>query len=419
MSKQLLIERFTLVSSALHEKAGQGSYRVLSEAGALHMVIQVPATRLDERNDNGRVYSQTIMESALHKAEGDIQALRLLCTGNGHPAEPYVEPTNASHVITKAWCEGGLLYNQWKILDTTEGRNLKALVDGGVSFAVSIRGLGSIDSYGNVLEDYEYLGTDAVGLPSARLWVEPKIVESKEEQVGMKTLSEVRQYVAEQAVLLRAETDKLSAFKRALVVEEALGKVALPPLELARVVQEWDQVKAAHFTETPKEVSVDKPRKALAEVKERTVQVRQETRLKHAQRMIERLQARVNESEARYRCAVEAAAQAVIGTTHLSQKVVSARQDARKAAKESAVLTKYYKEAIIQAAAAHTVAESYARPRAVIVAEAKAGKTPMREAVAKERVAVVRETPVSDTSVKVRNQTEANRTGEVKIPGYY
>ena len=229
----------------------------LDEAGAVVTPLRVilAATVLDEQNENGRTYRRSIMECALlnEACKTALSERQLTCTVDGHPEDVYVEPGNASHLVTRAWTEGNLLMNEWEVLGTSKGKDLRALIDSRVKFGVSIRGLGSQDSYGNILDDYEYLGTDCVGNPSARLFVTPTVTEST---VGKPTFSpgansmklnnvgEARQYLGEQKILLAADPDSVAKARRVLAVESVINDCGLPPQDIARLLPEVDEMKS-------------------------------------------------------------------------------------------------------------------------------------------------------------------------------
>jgi hypothetical protein len=139
------------------------------------------------------------------------------------------------------------LWNKAEVLNTSKGRDLRALIEAGVAIGMSIRGLGSQDNFGNILEDYEYLGTDCVGQPSAKLWAKPSTVTENfinqiQESKAMKTADEIIRHLKEQAILMKAEP-KLDAFKRATVVESLLSTTNLPAVDTARVYNTWDAIK--------------------------------------------------------------------------------------------------------------------------------------------------------------------------------
>ena len=172
--KKLLVER-AIIQPAYLSKTG-ATYLVESNGSTL--VVKLPVTVLDEKNLNSRIYSTSIMENACRNARPAFEARELLSSVNEHPSETaYVTPGAASHVVTDAWVEGKHLYNKWEVLNTAAGRDLRALIEANVAFGVSIRGLGSVDNYGNILDDYEYLGTDCVSDPSARLRVKAETLD--------------------------------------------------------------------------------------------------------------------------------------------------------------------------------------------------------------------------------------------------
>jgi hypothetical protein len=182
MDKMLLIEESGLSfsiqtpSPAIQEETKTGYY----------ILKGVPASIIDEVNGNGRKYSVNEIKKSISKArkEGAFASRKLLCSANDHPTESYVPPASASHVILDAYTrktkepqeegvpgKGGkertFLMNDWLILDTHSGKDLKALVDAGASFGTSIRGLGQLNEDTKEVHNYDFLGCDAVGNPSA------------------------------------------------------------------------------------------------------------------------------------------------------------------------------------------------------------------------------------------------------------
>lgn len=252
MNKRLLVERALQVQrvDSLTEASSGPSYFVESSGGKI--IVRLPATTLDVRNENGRIYSTQVMEAAIRRAENDFKSKKLLCTVDDHPSDPFVAPGNASHVVTRAWCENGYLMNEWEVLNTSKGRDLQALIDAKVSFGVSIRGLGSMDNHGNILEDYEYLGTDCVGNPSARIFTAPEIVSENANpnsaiHKGTSMKIDPKRYVSEQLTLMQSEPDLTKRFRRAAEVEATLAEAlsGKSPKEIQDVMNVWDQGKDA------------------------------------------------------------------------------------------------------------------------------------------------------------------------------
>jgi len=259
-NRVLLRESFSVHSASnRHMCESSGSPGYLVESVGEKLTVKLPVTSLDTRNENGRVYPSSIMESSCRLAEAAMKERRLLCTVDGHPEEPYVEPGNASHVVTRAWCEGKHLWNEWEVLGTSKGKDLKALIESNISFGVSIRGVGSCDNYGTVLDDYEYLGTDCVGEPSAKIWVAPEIVNSNKSSQrisesssssisrnnNMSNQIELRNYIKEQHDLIKAEPDVTSKFQRASLVEQTLSSKmnSMPISEAVYLMTEWNKHK--------------------------------------------------------------------------------------------------------------------------------------------------------------------------------
>src|SRR3954447_21597259 len=57
--------------------------------------------------------------------------------------------------------------NDWLVFNTSKGKDLQGLVEGGASFGTSIRGWGQYNEDTKEIENYDFLGCDAVGNPSA------------------------------------------------------------------------------------------------------------------------------------------------------------------------------------------------------------------------------------------------------------
>lgn len=144
--------------------------------------IKLPVAVLDKENLNKRLYPTELMRESVSRVKTDMSQGKLLCTGDGHPPTPRPEPIHASHKCIDAFIESvngtNFLMNVWEILKTDSGKNLQAVIEGGGAFGVSIRGMGRTDNEdgesGKMLE-YDYLGTDAVGEPSARIFTGTKV----------------------------------------------------------------------------------------------------------------------------------------------------------------------------------------------------------------------------------------------------
>jgi len=151
------------------------SYQVRESSEKLgHMILKgVPASVIDVVNGNDRKYSTKEIKKSIAKAkkEGAFTQRKLLCTADNHPEESFVPPAHASHIVLDAYTkkieDKTFLMNDWLVMDTTAGKNLQGLIKAGASFGTSIRGLGQLNEETKEVENYDFLGCDAVGNPSA------------------------------------------------------------------------------------------------------------------------------------------------------------------------------------------------------------------------------------------------------------
>jgi len=168
----LLIE-----SSGLYIRLDPTSLNLVREAsdkGSEYILRNVPSTIMDKENNNGRIYTQGMFEAELARAQqtGAFANRTLHCVANDHPKTAHVPPTEASHVIVDAKIakdgqNRSVLLNDWLILNTVNGKNLRALIEDNVAIPTSIRGLGKVNPSSKQVNPYRWLGTDGVGNPSA------------------------------------------------------------------------------------------------------------------------------------------------------------------------------------------------------------------------------------------------------------
>ena len=146
----------------------------LGDIGKQNILVlrNIPACICNIPTKNGRIYSSKEMKKAIKKSQSAFLNKSLLCSGKGHPSEAKVEPTEASHIVVDAYIkkvqDQDVLFNDWQILSTYEGKNLASLIKDGVSVGTSIRVFGNVsDDNDNNVKDIDFLGTDAVGAPAA------------------------------------------------------------------------------------------------------------------------------------------------------------------------------------------------------------------------------------------------------------
>ena len=121
-------------------------------------------------NRNGRIYPKQHMESAMSNFNKLIEGKRAMGELN-HPQGPTINLDRVSHLIESMKWQGDDLIGRAKILDTPMGRIAQGLLEGGVQLGVSTRGLGSIKTLSNgineVQGDFVMNTVDIVGDPSA------------------------------------------------------------------------------------------------------------------------------------------------------------------------------------------------------------------------------------------------------------
>lgn len=200
--KQLLIESTDFVSKVKLSKSLKESVKLSQGKSGTLVVRNVPCTILNRRNQNGRIYSTEVLQEAIDNARMAIQTKSLLSQACEHPEGSFCSPTTSSHVIIDAYIkkdvnlvvEGkkgkfDVLFMDWEVLNTEEGKNLRALFEAECSIGTSIRGVGDLN--GDMVENYELFGCDCVGNPSSSTFTRMPISESvKVDLVDKESLTE-------------------------------------------------------------------------------------------------------------------------------------------------------------------------------------------------------------------------------------
>ena len=140
------------------------------KTGKKNYAIQGIFAQAEKKNRNGRIYPMPIMEKALNKYDTEqVQKGRAVGELN-HPEGPTVNLDKVSHKINKLEFQGNDVVGEASILNTPMGEVVKGLLDGGVTFGVSTRGMGSLSQRNNAMvvnDDYILNAVDIVQDPSA------------------------------------------------------------------------------------------------------------------------------------------------------------------------------------------------------------------------------------------------------------
>lgn len=187
--KMLLIEACEFAPQVTLSNELKESIKLAAGKNDTLIIRNVPCTILNRKNLNGRIYSTEVVQQAINEAQDKIRQKQLLSQACEHPEGSYVSPTTASHVVVAAYIKKNtrikvesedivqdVLFMDLEILNTQEGKNLRALIEGGCSVGTSIRGLGDLD--GDQVVEYDLLGVDFVGNPSSSTFTNMPVNES-------------------------------------------------------------------------------------------------------------------------------------------------------------------------------------------------------------------------------------------------
>ena len=138
--------------------------------GKKNYAIQGIFAQAEKKNRNGRIYPMPIIEKAVSKYDTEqVQKGRAVGELN-HPEGPTVNLDKVSHKINELKFEGNDIVGKASILNTPMGEVVKGLLDGGVTFGVSTRGMGSLSQRNGAMvvnDDYILNAVDIVQDPSA------------------------------------------------------------------------------------------------------------------------------------------------------------------------------------------------------------------------------------------------------------
>ncbi|RMD47051.1 MAG: hypothetical protein D6834_01515, partial [Aquificota bacterium] len=166
--------------------------------------------RADTINENGRIYPKKVLEKALNEFKNRIKEGRAVGTIE-HPSDGKTKAYEISHKITDIYMnEQGDVIGEAIVIETSKGKELKALLEAGVSIGISSRGFGSmkpVEKDGRTIyevqEDFQLETFDVVYDPSTP-GAFAGVAESKED----KKMEEKVKQLEEQLKKLQEEKDK-------------------------------------------------------------------------------------------------------------------------------------------------------------------------------------------------------------------
>jgi len=142
--------------------------------------------KADVLNQNRRVYPRSVLEREMRNYEKVVSENRAVGTLD-HEDSSVISLENVSHVIRRVWWDGGDVKGDIELLNTPKGKIAQDLLEAGVVFGISSRGLGetqkSNEGYDLVSEDFMLICFDLVQEPSTPgAWMHLR--ESKNIDVG-------------------------------------------------------------------------------------------------------------------------------------------------------------------------------------------------------------------------------------------
>ena len=174
------------------------------EGSAKKMYIKGIFMQGGVKNKNGRIYPVNTLMKEAERYKREVVEQNLALGELNHPNDRIsVDPKEASHRIVDLWTEGNNVYGKALVLDTPNGRILRALIEGGTRFGVSSRAVGSVkqmEDHNEVQEDFRLSCVDAVLHPSAPDAIVNAIMESKEFALVDNMIVEVNE-ATEKAIL--------------------------------------------------------------------------------------------------------------------------------------------------------------------------------------------------------------------------
>lgn len=133
-----------------------------------HMYISGPFLQAEDRNRNGRIYPRQIIEREVTGFRPLIESREALGELD-HPEYAEIKPKESAIRITELAMDGNIAYGKALVLDTRNGKELQALLEGDVRMGVSSRGTGNLRENNIVADDYHLITIDAVYMPSAQV----------------------------------------------------------------------------------------------------------------------------------------------------------------------------------------------------------------------------------------------------------
>lgn len=189
-------------------------------------------------NKNKRLYPFAILDENIQRLQSMVKDRRLIGELD-HPTDSIVHLSSASHVVTKLWWEGNALMGQGEILLTAHGKQLKALLDSGIKFGISSRGIGNgkVNENGVLVigEGYKLITFDVVADPSTEAAFQQKVL-GKEENVVLPQRLATQTWEKQQGVSVKNEHSRIDTVSKELLIACCGGYIRSNVEQKARLI---------------------------------------------------------------------------------------------------------------------------------------------------------------------------------------
>ena len=194
---KLLREYFELCDGGICQDllTEEEKIRVANGATILSGVMQMAETK----NQNGRMYSQSLMEREVNRYKQLVEERRALGELD-HPESSVINLQNCSHLVTEIWMEDNKVMGKIEVLQTPAGKILQNLVEHNIPCGISSRGMGSVTERNGVTlveDDFQLICFDMVSDPSTPGAIMQQVHESRDMTRPLTRLDRVNRLMAE------------------------------------------------------------------------------------------------------------------------------------------------------------------------------------------------------------------------------
>jgi len=134
------------------------------------LYIEGPFLMAEAKNRNGRFYPKQLMEQCVDRYTKDYINERRAIGELNHPERPFADPMHAAIIVESLSWEKNNVIGKARVIDSIEGRQVKALMEANFRMGVSSRGLGKLKQLREhvLVEKYVLNAIDAVDRPSGQ-----------------------------------------------------------------------------------------------------------------------------------------------------------------------------------------------------------------------------------------------------------